>query len=220
MVAKNAESAAGVGAKRTRLPPLTETEIVEASLRIIQTEGVDALSMRRLSRELGRSAMAAYYYVGDKADLLQLVANATLSEVSIPEPGSAPWDVHLRQIVNDIDERLRNHPGIAGILLTQMLNTDRRLLNGITEILLDAGFSEEDVLMGYATIHTYLFGRYQVVLDQASIEEENPESDTMARLNEHRRNLRGRDYFDFGLTTIIDGLRARLSKTQSPTSGD
>jgi TetR/AcrR family tetracycline transcriptional repressor len=44
-------------AERGKPPTLTEEQIVRAALDIIRTEGLDALSMRRLSRELGRSAM-------------------------------------------------------------------------------------------------------------------------------------------------------------------
>ena len=216
MVADKGGQVPPAAGRRARLP-LTEAEIVEAAMRVIQTEGVDALSMRRLSRELGRSAMAAYYYVGDKADLLKLVATATLREVQIPEVGSAPWDVLLRQVVSDVDRRMREHPGVAEVLLREMVNTDRRILNGILEILLDAGFKGEDVLMGYATIHTYLFGRYRVVLSQDSVDDSVPETDTLANLSEYLPNLRGRDYFDFGLTTIIDGLNARLQRSLTPS---
>ena len=47
--------------KRGKPPVLTEDQIVDAALNVIRDEGLDALSMRRLSRELGRSAMAAYW---------------------------------------------------------------------------------------------------------------------------------------------------------------
>jgi len=45
--------------KRGKPPVLTEDQIVDAALEVIRAEGLEALSMRRLSRELGRSAMAA-----------------------------------------------------------------------------------------------------------------------------------------------------------------
>ena len=173
--------------------------------------------MRRLSRELGRSAMAPYWYVNDKRELLDLVARKLLSEVTLPEPDSAPWEDRLRAVVTGIDDRLHDHPGIAGVLLERMRSTDRRLMNGIIEILLSAGFQGPDVFLSYAMIHTYLFGRYQVVeLDDPDPGDGDLE-DKLATLVPHLAGLRGRDFFNYGVDTIIEGLRAQLA-SKSPKS--
>ena len=206
-----AAKSASSTAKRGKTPTLTEELIVGAALDIIRAEGLDALSMRRLSRELGRSAMAPYWYVNDKRELLDLVARKLLSEVTLPEPDSAPWEARLRAVVTGIDDRLHDHPGIAGVLLERMRSTDRRLMNGMIEILLSAGFQGPEVFLSYAMIHTYLFGRYQVV------ELDDPEpgdgglDDKLATLVPHLAGLRGRDFFNYGVDTIIEGLRARLA---------
>ena len=65
---------------------LSEEEIVAAALRVVHEDGLDKLSMRRLSRELGVSAMAPYYYVSDKRELLDLVATAALAGIARPGP--------------------------------------------------------------------------------------------------------------------------------------
>ena len=174
-------SSTSTPAKRGKPPNLTEKEIVDAALEIIRGEGLEALSMRRLSRELGRSAMAPYWYVADKQQLLDLVAREVLSEVSLPSAESGSWEDRLRAVVEAIDARLRQHPGIAEILFARMQSTDRRLIHGIMAILLDAGFSDTDVVLGYAMIHTYLFGRYQVVM-RADWEEPEEMDETLARL--------------------------------------
>jgi AcrR family transcriptional regulator len=198
--------------RRGKPPNLTEKEIVDAALEVIRAEGLEALSMRRLSRELGRSAMAPYWYVADKQQLLDLVAREVLSEVSLPSAESGSWEDRLRAVVEAIDARLRQHPGIAEILFARMQSTDRRLIRGIMAILLEAGFSDTDVVLGYAMIHTYLFGRYQVVM-RADWEEPEEMDDTLARLMPLIPGLGGRDFFAFGVDTIIDGLRVRLAAT-------
>jgi TetR/AcrR family tetracycline transcriptional repressor len=203
-------SSTSTPAKRGKPPNLTEKEIVDAALEIIRGEGLEALSMRRLSRELGRSAMAPYWYVADKQQLLDLVAREVLSEVSLPSAESGSWEDRLRAVVEAIDARLRQHPGIAEILFARMQSTDRRLIHGIMAILLDAGFSDTDVVLGYAMIHTYLFGRYQVVM-RADWEEPEEMDETLARLLPLIPGLGGRDFFSFGVDTIIDGLRVRLA---------
>lgn len=202
-------------AKRGKPPVLTEREIVDAALEVIRSEGLDALSMRRLSRELGRSAMAPYWYVADKQQLVDLVAKELLAGVTLPEPDSGSWEVRLRSVIASIDARLREHPGMAEVLLERMLHTDRRLLNGMMAILISAGFADGDVFLSYATIHTYLFGRYQVVTHSEEFEPPPDLEDLLASLNPHLAGLRGRDFFAFGIDTIIGGLRARLAATPS-----
>jgi TetR/AcrR family tetracycline transcriptional repressor len=210
------KASASAPAKRGKPPNLTKEEIVDAALDIIRTEGLDALSMRRLSRKLDRSAMAPYWYVDDKQQLLDLVAKEVLLEVALPATDSGPWDERLRTVVEAIDGRLRQHPGIAEVLFARMQSTDRRLILGIMDILFSAGFSDPDVVLGYAMIHTYLFGRYQVVMRADWEEPEGiEEDDTLARLIPLIPGLRGRDFFAFGVDTIIDGLRVRLAATKS-----
>jgi TetR/AcrR family tetracycline transcriptional repressor len=197
---------------------LTEDQIVDAALAVIRTEGLEALSMRRLSRELGRSAMAAYWYVEDKQQLLNLVAKKMLAEVPLPDADSGTWDERLRKVVAAIDAKLREHPGIAEILLQRMLSTDRRLMNGIFEILISAGFEGPETFLTYAMIHTYLFGRYQVVLHADELpDEEHVDNleDAVATQLPHLESLRGRDFFSYGVDTIIAGLQARLAAKSS-----
>jgi TetR/AcrR family tetracycline transcriptional repressor len=175
--------------------------------------------MRRLSRELGRSAMAAYWYVEDKQQLMNLVAKKMLAEVPLPDPESGTWEEQLREVVAAIDAKLREHPGIAEILLQRMLSTDRRLMNGIFEILISAGFEGPETFLSYAMIHTYLFGRYQVVLHADELpDEEQVDSleDAVAQQLPHLERLRGRDFFSYGVDTIIAGLHAGLdAKSQA-----
>lgn len=196
--------------RRGKPPVLTEKEIVDAALTIIRQEGLDGLSMRRLSRELGRSAMAPYWHVADKRELLDLVAREVLAEVEVPASDAGPWEDRLRTVIDEIDLRLRHYPGIAEVLFARMQSTDRRLILGIMDILLSAGFSDTDVVLGYAMVHTYLYGRYQVVL---RADEEQPPDDVdpnLERLLSQLPQLRGRDFFTFGVDTLIEGLRSRL----------
>jgi TetR/AcrR family tetracycline transcriptional repressor len=65
------------------------------------------------------------------------------------------------------------------------------------------------VLMAYATVHTYLFGRYQLVTAPPPGSEQEVE-DTVGRLVTQLPRLTGRDFFSFGVDTLIAGLRDRL----------
>lgn len=196
-----------------RPPSLTEDQIVDAALTIIRADGLDALSMRRLSRELGRSQMAAYSHVTDKQELLDLVARRTLADVRIPTADDGPWDTQLRLLIERSDAQLRRHPGIASLLLQRMLYSDWRLVDALMAILLEAGLEKRQVVLAYAMIHTYLFGRYQVALDAVPQPEDRVGlPSTVAQIMPYLDELRGADYFNFGIETLIDGIRARAGQ--------
>ena len=198
---------------RGRPPSLTEDQIVDAALQIIRADGLDALSMRRLSHHLGRSQMAAYSYVADKQELLDLVARRTLADVEIPGADDGPWDVQLRLLIDRIDAQLRRHPGIAGLLLQRMLRSDQRLVDALMAIMVGAGLHEKQVLLAYSTIHTYLFGRYQVALADVPRDETNLPS-TLTQVIPHLDELHGADYYNFGIDILLDGLRARVAENR------
>jgi TetR/AcrR family tetracycline transcriptional repressor len=155
------ESAKEPSAKAERL---SEDQIVDAALAIIRESGVEALSMRSLSRQLSVSPMAAYYYVRDKQGLLDLVAKRALSEVQIPDKSVGPWYVRLQLLVDQVEAGLRHNHGIADVLLGRIMFSQRSVMNAIMEVLEEAGFEGPNVVKAYALIHTYLFGRYRVAI--------------------------------------------------------
>ncbi|WP_433198867.1 mycofactocin system transcriptional regulator MftR2 [Nocardia sp. CA-107356] len=196
----------GNAANRT----LSESEIVEAALRVVREDGVEKLSMRRLSRELGVSPMAPYYYVADKRELLDLVASAALTGVRKPPAHSGPWQHRLRDLIDQIDDKLRKHPGLGDVLIEQMLGKQLDLIAAVMEILFEAGFNDRNVLAAYATIHTYLFGRRRVNPRDRSPLSEVALPESVERATKYMADLRGKYAYDFGMEVLIDGLEAQL----------
>lgn len=198
---------------------LSETEIVEAALRVVRADGVEKLSMRRLSRELGVSPMAPYYYVADKRELLDLVATAALAGVRKPPPESGTWQDRLVDLLAQIDERLRRHPGLGDILIEQMLGKQLDLIAAIMEILYEAGFDDRNVLAGYATIHTYLFGRRRVNPRNLDTPPDVVMPERVARAMEYLPDLRGKYSYDFGVGVLVAGLEGQLTRQQAADIG-
>ncbi|WP_062983896.1 mycofactocin system transcriptional regulator MftR2 [Nocardia anaemiae] len=205
-----------VGPGSTASRTLSESEIVEAALRVVREDGVEKLSMRRLSRELGVSPMAPYYYVADKRELLDLVAKAALTGVRKPPADSGPWQQRLRDLIDQIDEKLRKHPGLGDVLIEQMLGKQLDLIAAIMEILFEAGFSDRNVLAGYATIHTYLFGRRRVNPREPQPLADVALPESVARATEYMPDLRGKYAYDFGMEVLIAGLEAQLVRQPDP----
>ncbi|MGW0245639.1 mycofactocin system transcriptional regulator MftR2 [Nocardia goodfellowii] len=195
---------------------LSEPEIVEAALRVVREDGVEKLSMRRLSRELGVSPMAPYYYVADKRELLDLVASAALAGVRKPPPESGPWQQRLRELIDQIDEKLRKHPGLGDVLIEQMLGKQLDLIAAIMEILAEAGFNDRNVLAAYATIHTYLFGRSRVNPRDRSPISDVALPEVVERATKYITDLRGRYAYDFGMEVLVAGLEAQLVRQPGP----
>ncbi|MBO0853919.1 MAG: mycofactocin system transcriptional regulator MftR2 [Nocardia sp.] len=189
---------------------LSESEIVEAALRVVRADGVDKLSMRRLSRELGVSPMAPYYYVADKRELLDLVATAALTGVRTPPPDFGTWQQRLRELIDQIDEKLRKHPGLGDVLIEQTIGKQLDLIAAVMGILSDAGFHDRNVLAAYATIHTYLFGRARVNPRDGFALVDVPLPGAVERAVEHINDLRGKYSYDFGMDVLIAGLEAQL----------
>jgi TetR/AcrR family tetracycline transcriptional repressor len=198
------------GARRS-VPALTEQQVVEAALRIVRADGIDALTMRRLSRELNVSPMAPYYYVESKEALLDLMAARALADIRLPARTDLPWDARLRMLIDRVDSELRHYRGVRDVLLARMHSTQRHVMRGMMELLQEAGFDDASIVMAYAMVHTYLFGRYRVSMPAASEAADwRPGDDILARIQPVVAGLHGHDYYEFGIDTIIAGLRTRL----------
>src|SRR5207248_11528910 len=65
---------------------LTRERVVEAAIALVDAEGIDALTMRRLGKELGVEGMALYTHVENKDGLLNAVSQQILSELELPDP--------------------------------------------------------------------------------------------------------------------------------------
>jgi len=196
---------------------LTEESIVDAALQVVRRGGVDALSMRALSRELGMSPMAAYYYVANKQELLDLVAARALADIT-PSPSDLPWPQQLRAVIDQIDDALRTHRGVGEVLLDRMHRTEQHVMRAVMQILSDAGFSDAEVVLAYALIHTYLFGRYRETMTPpppAAGPAAVDDADIVSRAGPLSATLRGRDFYDFGVDTLIKGLEAQLATAKS-----
>jgi AcrR family transcriptional regulator len=81
-----------IAAPATRKPRFTREQIARTALEIADAEGFEALSMRRVADRLGAGTMTLYYYVRTKEDLLTLVEDALLGEISDAcEPLPKAW---------------------------------------------------------------------------------------------------------------------------------
>src|SRR3954447_9952220 len=89
--------------KPTREPagdrkPLTREAIVDAALRLLERDGMQGLSMRKLAQELGTGAASLYWHVGDKEQLLSLLLDRIVGETKVPDPDPQRWREQVKEL--------------------------------------------------------------------------------------------------------------------------
>lgn len=110
-------------------------------------EGVDALSVRRLARELGVTPMALYWHFDSKEALLHGLGDRLLAGLDLTIDERAPWPQQLRKFVVSLIAVLRAHPSAAvliGTLPTAASDNALRATEVALSILRRAGFSPEE----------------------------------------------------------------------------
>ena len=93
---------------------LTRDRVVDAALRIMDEEGLDAVTMRRVAREVGVEAMSLYHYVQDKEDLLDGICTQVMKDFRFPNE-DRPWNEVARDGAREWRRVLRQHPNVMAV---------------------------------------------------------------------------------------------------------
>jgi AcrR family transcriptional regulator len=102
-------------AARRRRDPISRDAIVATAIRLLDAEGLDALSMRRIADELGTGAASLYWHVGSKDALLDLIFDEIIGEVSIPAPEPDRWRDQIKGVARAQRAVSLRHPYVVRI---------------------------------------------------------------------------------------------------------
>ena len=97
--------------------PLTREKIVEAALVLLERDGLQGLSMRRLAQELGSGAASLYWHVGDKEELLSLLLDRIVGETEVPEPDPENWQGTVKELARAVRKHLSQRRDAAQLSL-------------------------------------------------------------------------------------------------------
>jgi AcrR family transcriptional regulator len=126
--------------------PLTRRAVIEGALVLADAEGLAAITIRRLARELGVTPMAIYWHVRNKDELLDGVAARVFDEVTPATCVSGTWQEQLRALLVSLITVLRAHPAAASLLTTRTVSSESglRATEALLDILDRGGFSPSE----------------------------------------------------------------------------
>ncbi|MFD0364941.1 TetR/AcrR family transcriptional regulator C-terminal domain-containing protein [Nocardia sp. GCM10030253] len=171
--------------------PVTRAAVLKAALEIIDRDGIDRLSMRRLADAVGRDPMVIYRHVPNKAAVLDGVAEIVFEQLTV-DATDTDWVAQLRVVARDFRRLALAHPRTVPLLVTRPLATPLgqrpqaivRPLEDVLALLTRAGFAGADALHIYRALFGFLYGH--VLNELQEIVERPEETDEVLRLGLHR----------------------------------
>lgn len=159
-------------AKPTRSPtarkrtPLTRERIEIEALALIDEDGIDAFSTRKLGKRLGCEAMSIYHYFPSKAHILDALVDRVLGGMPIPDKSMSPAQ-RLRAFVHGWRAFAHPHPRFYQWVTLHRGNsaTGTQFLNEILACFYDAGLSPEQATRGFVVLGYYVQG---ALLDESA----------------------------------------------------
>ena len=219
---------------------LTRERVLITALAMIDAEGVEALSMRRLGQALHRDPMRLYRHLENKAALLDAVSELVLTDFTISTADDGHWESALRSAARRFRTIALSHPRMVPLLVTRPLATPLglrptatlRSLEGLLELFMEAGFDGKRALHAYRLFTGFLNGH--VLNEVQELVSDPEESDATLRLGLHvlpRKdfprtrslasvlgNYDGALELEEGLDIILTGLRTELgAQPQQPS---
>jgi AcrR family transcriptional regulator len=224
---------------------ITRELLLDAAMQILDAEGLDALTMRRLGREVGAVAAMVYRFFADKEELVEALADRVFAQArqrgpitDVAPPGAviAGWADQLHAVAHGIRRALLAHPALVPAAVRRPPRQDATL-HGIDAglgLLLSAGLDPESAAKGYQAVLFYTLGFAALEAPFAAAPDggAQDQADTHAVLAALPRedyphiaatiaHLYGPDLtaqFDHGLRLLITGLEAQ-SRTVGAVPG-
>lgn len=225
-------------ADRASRTPLTREAIVEAALRILDRDGMEAVSMRRVGEELGTGAASLYWHVRNKDELLQLVFERITEEVVLPEPDPSRWREQLRDLADQMRAILHRHRDVARISLGRIPSgsTIARFTEWLFELLRPVGVPDRAIAY-FGDLASLYVGAYafEESLGLASpTGEDVPPEEILRMLRDYVASLPADRFphtvgaidllfagdaderFEFGLDLLVRGLATLVERRDDP----
>jgi AcrR family transcriptional regulator len=213
-----------------RRDPLNRTRVIEAALTIMDAEGLDAVTMRRVARELGVEAMSLYNHVkGGKEELLEGMTDAVMSKFEFP-PATGDWVEDARAMAREWRRLLGLHPAVMQLLAERHKPLEGlavfRAMDAALEVLRRAGLTEREAAQAFNALGGYIMGFVMMEQglmlgnDRDHVREHEAIVDALRDVGFPNvlaclpffSECPGDDQFDFGLELMIRGIEAGVAR--------
>lgn len=209
--------------------------VVRAALDLVDADGLEALSMRRLGQALGRDPMALYRHAASRKELLAGVVELVLEEVEPFPDDDTSWDEQLRRMAHELRRVCMLHPNVVPVIVIGPLSTPLGLrpagtlkpLEQVLGLLIAAGFTPADALHVYRAFYGFLYGHILNELQELIADPE--ENEALLKLGLHRLPLQdfphlrrmapellgydGERELDQGMNVLLSGLRQQFASS-------
>ena len=126
--------------------PLSEDSVVDAALTILKSDGLEAVTMRRVAAALDTGAASLYVYVSGREGLMQAMLDRVTATIELEAPDPSRWRAQLHSLLQRMHQALVAHPGIAAMTLEDPPTTEvvLHLTENLLGILLAGGIDTQD----------------------------------------------------------------------------
>jgi AcrR family transcriptional regulator len=210
--------------------PVNLERTLHVALSIAESEGIEAVTMRRLARELGVEAASLYHHVNGKDQILDGLVNAVAAEIEPPMP-SLGWREAISQRAHNTRAGLRRHPWAVSLMASRTSPgpATLRLLETGIRCFREGGFSVLLAAHAVSAVDSYVHGfvlqevnlpfrdASELAAMTGSIMEAFPASEFpyLFEMTVEHILQPGYDYskeFDSGLKVVLDGIAALLDE--------
>ena len=212
---------------------LTRVTMLAGALELVDDEGLDSLSMRKLGQKLGKDPMALYRYAKNREALLDGLTEIIWDQLVIPPVDN--WQDQLRTTAHEFRDLVLQHPNVVPLLVTRPLSTPLGLrppgalrpIEQLLALLMRAGFDSRGALHVYRAYYGFLFGHIINELEEFVVDAEEDEEVLRLGLQRlakkdfpHLRTLAplladydGKAELDQGMDILLQGLEISLNRT-------
>jgi AcrR family transcriptional regulator len=139
--------------------PVNLERALHVALSVADGEGIEAVTMRRLARELGVEAASLYHHLRGKDEILDGLVDAVASEIELPMP-SADWRIAISQRAHNTRAVLRRHPWAVSLMASRRSpgRATLRLLEAGIRSFREGGFAIPQAAHAVSTVDSYVHG--------------------------------------------------------------
>jgi len=217
--------------KPQRRPHISEEKIIEASWKLLASQGIEQFTMRSLATELNIQAPTIYWYFKNKQILFQALANEVARKIIRDLPVTGSWRERLQLSIQVIRQKLKEFPCSAQILVKSRPESDYlQLFDCMLQMIEPTPLSDKQkfsyVSYVFNFVVHYAIDEYEQRMIHLTSEDEG---DTEIKLSQFKLidrmheaglfMLMGSDeMFESGVTLLLDGIEQRVSASSQETT--